>query len=74
MQKTKTTEQQIAFAMHQTETGTRVAEVCRKMGISDTTFYNRKKIYGWGCRLQMSGFRVRLKRVISPWPCAPSRY
>lgn len=28
------------------QTGTRVEEVCRKMGISEATFYNWKKKYG----------------------------
>lgn len=46
MKKTKFTEQQIAFALKQAETGTAVAEVCRKMGISEATFYNWKKKYG----------------------------
>jgi putative transposase len=46
MKKTKFTEQQIAFALKQAETGTRVDEVCRKMGISEATFYNWKKKYG----------------------------
>ena len=46
MKKTKFTEQQIAFALRQAETGTRVAEVWRKLGISDATFYNWKKKYG----------------------------
>ena len=46
MKKTKFKEAQIAFALRQTETGTRVAEVCRKMDISDATFYNWKKKYG----------------------------
>ena len=32
MKKTKFTGQQIAFALRQAETGTRVAEVCRKPG------------------------------------------
>lgn len=32
MKKTKYTEQQIAFTLKQGETGTRVAEVCRKIG------------------------------------------
>ena len=40
MKKTKYTEEQIAFALKQVELGTPVAEVCRKMGISDATFYN----------------------------------
>lgn len=46
MKKSKFTEAQIVFALHQAETGTTVAEVCRKMGISDATFYNWKKKYG----------------------------
>lgn len=46
MKKSKFTEQQIVFALHQAETGVRVEEVCRKMGISEATFYNWKKKYG----------------------------
>ena len=46
MKKSKFTEEQICFALKQAETGTKVAEVCRKMGISDATFYNWKKRYG----------------------------
>ncbi len=46
MKRTKFTEQQIVFALKQAETGTRVDEVCRKMGISEATFYNWKKKYG----------------------------
>ena len=46
MKKTKFTEQQIAFALKQAETGVKVEEVCRKMGISEATFYNWKKKYG----------------------------
>ncbi len=30
----------------QGETGTRVEEICRQMGISDATYYNWKKKYG----------------------------
>lgn len=46
MKKTKFTEAQIAFALKQAESGVRVDEVCRKMGISEATFYNWKKKYG----------------------------
>src|SRR5690606_34710535 len=46
MKRSKFTEAQIAFAIKQAETGTRVEEVCRKMGISEATFYNWKKKYG----------------------------
>ncbi len=46
MKKTKYTDEQIAFALKQAELGTPVEEVCRKMGISDATFYNWRKKYG----------------------------
>ena len=46
MKKSKFTDEQIAFALKQAEMGTKVAEVCRKMGISEATFYNWKKKYG----------------------------
>ena len=45
-EKSKFTEEQIAFALRQAESGTTVAEVCRKMGVSEATFYNWKKKYG----------------------------
>jgi putative transposase len=40
MKKTKYTEEQIAFALRQAESGTTMAEVCRKMGICEATFFN----------------------------------
>jgi len=46
MKKSKFTDQQIAFALHQAETGTSVEEVCRKIGISQATFFRWKKVYG----------------------------
>lgn len=46
MKKSKFTEAQIVFALRQAETGTRIGEVCRKLGISEATFYNWKKKYG----------------------------
>jgi len=46
MKRSKYSESQIVFAIKQVETGTRIQEVCRKMGISEATFYNRKKKYG----------------------------
>lgn len=46
MKKSKFSDEQIAFALKQAETGTRVDEICRKMGISQATFYNWKKKYG----------------------------
>ena len=46
MRKSKFTEDQIAFAQKQAELGISVEEVCRKMGISDATFYVWRKKYG----------------------------
>ncbi|SDV48937.1 putative transposase [Chitinasiproducens palmae] len=46
MKTSKLTEAQIAFALKQAELGTKVDEVCRKLGISEATFYNWKKKYG----------------------------
>jgi putative transposase len=43
MKTTKFIEEQIAFAFQQSATGTEVAEVCRKMVISEAAFYNWKK-------------------------------
>lgn len=46
MKRSKYTEEQIAFALKQAELGTAVPEVCRKMGVSEATFYNWKKKFG----------------------------
>ncbi len=43
MKRSKFTEERIAFALKQAEVGTPVEAVCRKMGISDATFYNWRK-------------------------------
>lgn len=71
MKKTRYTEEQIAFALKQAETGTRVREVCRKMGISEATFYNwKKKFAGLGVtelrRLrQLEDENQRLKKLVA---------
>lgn len=46
MKKSKFTGEQIAFALLQAEVGTPVAEVCRKMGVSEATYYRWKQLYG----------------------------
>jgi putative transposase len=45
MKKSKFTEEQIAYALRQAESGTPVLDVCRKLGISEQTFYRWKKKY-----------------------------
>ena len=46
MRKSNYTEEQIAFALKQAELGTPVGEVCRKLGVTEQTFYRWKKKYG----------------------------
>lgn len=46
MKTSKFTSEQIAFALKQAELGTSVGEVCRKMGISQATYYDWKKKFG----------------------------
>ncbi len=46
MKRSRFTEEQIAFALHQADTGTSVEEVCRKVGIFQATFYAWKKKFG----------------------------
>lgn len=49
MKRKRFKDEQIAFALRQAETGTAVKEVCRKMGITEQTFYRwKKKFAGMG--------------------------
>lgn len=38
--------EQITFTLRQAESGVPVAEICRKVGITEQTFYRWKKKYG----------------------------
>ena len=42
----KFTEEQIAFALRQEEAGTPVADILRKLGVSEANFYRWKKKFG----------------------------
>lgn len=49
MKKTRYSEEQIAFALKQSEVGVPVSDVCRKLGIAEATFYRwRDKYAGLG--------------------------
>jgi len=71
MKKSRFTEQQIAFALRQAEGGASVREVCRKMGVSEQTFYRwKKKFAGMGVaevrRLkQLEDENRRLKQLVA---------
>jgi putative transposase len=71
MKRSKFTEQQIAFALQQAEGGTPIAEVCRKMGISEATFYRWKQLYGWLLPSEVKRLRqveeenARLRKVVA---------
>ena len=71
MKTSKFTEEQIAFALKQAELGTKVEEICRKLGISEATFYNWKKKFG-GLRpselrrlRQLEEENAKLKRLVA---------
>ncbi len=71
MKKSKFTESQMAFILRQAEEGTAVAEVCRKAGISDATFYNWRKKYAGLMPSEMRRLKQldeennRLKRLVA---------
>jgi putative transposase len=71
MKKSRFTEEQIAFALRQAESGTPVADVCRQMGCSEATFYIWKKRYGKLGATELRELRqlrdenTRLKRLVA---------
>lgn len=46
MKKQRFTEERIVAVLKEQEAGMKVADLCRKYGISDATFYNWKAKYG----------------------------
>ena len=46
MRKSRFTDQQIALALQQVDHGASMGEVCRKLGISEQTYYRWKKRFG----------------------------
>ena len=59
MKRSKFSEEQIVYAIRQTESGTPVGDLCRQLGVSDATFYAWKKKYA---HLGVSELR-RLRQV-----------
>lgn len=64
-------EEQIVFALKQAENGAKVPEVCRKLGVSEQTFYRWKQQYaGLGVSelrelRQLREENARLKRLVA---------
>lgn len=71
MKASKFTDAQKAFVIKQGEEGTPVAEVCRKAGISQATYFNWKKKYAGLLPTEMRRLREleeengRLKRIVA---------
>jgi putative transposase len=71
MRKARFTEEQISFAIRQAESGTPVVEVCRKIGVSEQTFYRWKQKYvGMGVAelrriRQLEEENRKLKRIVA---------
>ena len=71
MKASQFTDAQKAFIIKQGEDGTAVAEVCRKGGISQATYFNWKKKYAGMMPSEMRRVRdleqenARLKRIVA---------
>lgn len=72
MKKSRYTPEQVVYALKQVESGTEtVASICRKMGVSEATFYNWKKRHmGMGVTevrelRQLREENAKLKRLVA---------
>jgi putative transposase len=71
MKKTRFTEAQIIGVLNEQEQGMKVADLCRKHGISEATFYSWKSKYG-GMKVdelkrlkELEQENARLKRIVA---------
>ncbi|MDB5794056.1 MAG: transposase [Noviherbaspirillum sp.] len=60
--KNRLTEEQTIGVLKEAEAGMKVAEVCRKYGISDATYYNWKAKFGGLTVSETQPLRVRLSQ------------
>jgi putative transposase len=71
MKTSRFSEQQVAFVLRQAEEGTAVAEVCRKAGISEATYYVWRKKFGGLMPSEMKRLKQleeengKLKRIVA---------
>ena len=71
MKRKRYSEEQIIYALKQAESGVKITDICRKMGVSTNTFYLWKKKYaGLGVQ-EMKRMKVlqqendRLKKLVA---------
>ena len=71
MKKSRFTEEQVAYALRQADSGTPVTDVCRNLGIAQTTFYVWKTKFGSQGASELRKLRqledenARLKRLVA---------
>ena len=71
MKRSQFSDQQIAFVLRQEDEGTAIAEVCRKVGISEATYYNWRKKFGGLMPSEMRRLKQleeengKLKRIVA---------
>lgn len=71
MRKSRFTEKQIAYALKQAEAGAPIRELCRKLGVSEATYYAwKRKFAGMGVSelrkvRQLEDENRRLKQLVA---------
>ena len=71
MKRSRFSEEEVAYALRQVESGTPVGDVCRQLGVSEATFYVWKKKYAHLGVSEMRRLRQleeennRLKRLVA---------
>lgn len=71
MKRSKFSEEQITYALRQSEGGTPVTDICRQLGVSEATFYVWKKKYAHLGAAELRELRqlreenTRLKRLVA---------
>jgi putative transposase len=71
MKRSRFSEEQVAFALRQVESGSPVVDICRQLGVSEATFYVWKKKYAHLGVSEMRRLRQleeennRLKRLVA---------
>lgn len=71
MKQKRYTDEQIAFALRQAESRTAVAEICRKLGVSEPTFFRWKKQFAGMATVEIRRLKqleeenAKLKRLVA---------